>query len=134
MSHSRGFRFAEAAPISLSVYMANTAAGSRLEVSRTTSRYVPYPRLRVRMTCAQLQFPGWPAIRRCSAPSASVQALDGSYALRPPRSLGAARTVHSYPLNRRIRCTSRDELVPGTTETVLTYPPSFGNSCDVKEG
>src|SRR5579872_1971487 len=71
--------------------------GSRPAVSRITQRYVPYPRLRVNATSHEVHSCPVVCIRKCMAPFSSTQALEGSYRLKPPRWLGALRTLHSYP-------------------------------------
>src|SRR5258708_33697609 len=76
-----------------------TAEGSRCEMSRTTNKYVPYPKLRVSWTSAQLHPSCFFVKRRCRAPFSSVQALAGSNEfIEPARKLNKSRTSQSYPL------------------------------------
>src|SRR5271168_2139102 len=108
--------------------MLNTAAGSRCEVSRTTIEYVPYPKLRVSVTSAHVHWPDDFAMRRCSAPSASVHALLASYLFMPPRSLGTSRILHSYPPKTSVFETPSPALPRFAIATATTSPPGVGRS------
>src|SRR5262245_2545239 len=113
--------------------MLNTAAGSMWEVSRTTNMYDPYPRLRVRLTSAQVHLPGSPEMRRCRNPFSSVHAFAGSYGfVEPPRLLEVLRTFHSYPLNWSVLAASGS--APLATATATTPRPSVGSASIVAGG
>src|SRR5262249_53100470 len=106
--------------------MPKTAAGSSREVSRTVNEYVPYPRLRVRLTSAQVHPPAVFETRGRTAPLSPVQAFPGSGGSPPPPRLGGAlRTRHSYPLNWRDF--EGGELWPLTIATAATSPPRAGS-------
>src|SRR6185369_4013301 len=112
--------------------MLKTAAASSLEVSRTTKVYVPYPRLRVSVTSAQVQSSAAFAIRRCIAPLESSHALSEAYLLPPPRALGASRILHSYPLKKIVLLTEAPE--PLALATATTPRPGIGSESITPSG
>src|ERR1700722_16711877 len=83
-------------PTPFQVTRVRTAEDSRRETSRTSKRYVPYPRLRVSFTSAASHFPGLPEMRRCNAPLSSVQTFaESKKFLDPARKIGPGLVVHS---------------------------------------
>src|SRR5215467_3810467 len=115
--------------------MLRTVAGSNCEVSRTTSTYVPYPRLRFNTTSAHDQSSETFEMRRCKAPSLSVQAFSPLYGwLEPPRSLAIVRTSQSYPLNLTGFVGAKIVGPAPFTTAASTTPPPLGGKASMVGG
>src|SRR5438270_559338 len=97
---------------------------------------MPLPRLRARISCAQVQPFGLLLILRCNTPLLSVQTLSASYRLfSPPRAESVVRTFQSYPLKRSgtVGRSGRDPT-PFTVFNATTEPPIVGATSIVGAG
>src|SRR5262249_47686305 len=93
--------------------------------SSTVNVYVPYPRLRVRLTSEQVHRSLRCMIRRCSAPAWSTKTFSGLYGLGvPPRSLATKRTLQVRPL--KLVKNDDDFFWPWVVATADTGPPGSG--------